>query len=436
MYPSTMRRIAAALHATRRSNRVDITEKTDIPPTEWWEEIPAEYAARAYFLCGFPVARRAWETLKLQEVISHAPLGTVREQVAFMRELFHRMYAAGFRLPPGDLPVRAGRLLAFGLLAEAFRYVFDVYWKDQNPTLIDRAVAYATERLGKEHVNRVLSAFVRCFPPHIVYRDGQSPEAFLEETSLGQPNRHVVARELVLLALLHEDPALKSLRPLFDDAELRAQTPYLPLVGCVESFAEHEPPVEPLDMPVISCLRAPVKASPDSLEDQVEYIRTHWAGILPKWMMRRLLAARDVMREETWMRGFGPGAVEALRLGREAIEFGYPEPEAFTRDADWMSTVVIIAKIVYVWMDQLSRRYGRAITRLDQIPDEELDQLARWGFTGLWLIGVWERSVASQHIKQRMGNPEAAASAYSLYDYVIAQDLGGEPALLNLRERA
>jgi hypothetical protein len=34
------------------------------------------------------------------------------------------------------------------------------------------------------------------------------------------------------------------------------------------------------------------------------------------------------------------------------------------------------------------------------------------------------------------GNPEAAASAYSLYDYVVADDLGGVPAYENLCERA
>ena len=65
-----------------------------------------------------------------------------------------------------------------------------------------------------------------------------------------------------------------------------------------------------------------------------------------------------------------------------------------------MPRLVLIAKNTYVWLDQLSKKYQRAITRLDQIPDEELDTLARWGFTGLWLIGLWERSTASQRIKQ------------------------------------
>ncbi|HEY6013987.1 MAG TPA: alpha-amylase family glycosyl hydrolase, partial [Candidatus Limnocylindrales bacterium] len=73
---------------------------------------------------------------------------------------------------------------------------------------------------------------------------------------------------------------------------------------------------------------------------------------------------------------------------------------------------------------------------LDAIPDEELDTLARWGMTGLWLIGLWQRSVASETIKRWRGNQDAVASAYSLDDYRIADDLGGEDALGRLRERA
>ena len=38
----------------------------------------------------------------------------------------------------------------------------------------------------------------------------------------------------------------------------------------------------------------------------------------------------------------------------------------------------------------------------------ELDRLASWGVTGLWLIGLWERSPASARIKQAMGNPDWA----------------------------
>jgi glycosidase len=101
-----------------------------------------------------------------------------------------------------------------------------------------------------------------------------------------------------------------------------------------------------------------------------------------------------------------------------------------------MPRLVLIARNAYVWLDQLSRKYQRAIRHLNEIPDEELELLARRGITGLWLIGLWERSRASKQIKVLCGNPKAVASAYSLYDYTIAADLGGEEAFQNLRNRA
>jgi glycosidase len=131
--------------------------------------------------------------------------------------------------------------------------------------------------------------------------------------------------------------------------------------------------------------------------------------------------------------GFDSSAASIPIFAREHAE---GDPENFTLDREWMPRVVMLAKNAYVWLDQLSRQYQRPIATLADIPDEELDKLAGWGFTGLWLIGLWERSRASRQIKQIMGNPEAVASAYSLYDYQIADKLGGEAACQNLRERA
>ena len=59
-----------------------------------------------------------------------------------------------------------------------------------------------------------------------------------------------------------------------------------------------------------------------------------------------------------------------------------------------------------------------------------------YGITGLWLIGLWQRSKASQNIKQITGNPDALASAYSLFSYDVAWEIGGQEALDNLSARA
>ena len=183
---------------------------------------------------------------------------------------------------------------------------------------------------------------------------------------------------------------------------------------------------------LVGMLGAPVRAAPNSLRGQLEYIRTRWAHLLGDLLLR-LLTGMDVLREEARL-GIGPftpGPPEVYDYAGATAEV-----EAFSPDKDWMPRAVMIAKNTLVWLDQLSRAYNREIRHLDQVPDEELDALSRRGFTALWLIGVWERSPASREIKRRMGNPDAEASAYSLFDYSIAAELGGEPALSNLKERA
>jgi hypothetical protein len=78
-----------------------------------------------------------------------------------------------------------------------------------------------------------------------------------------------------------------------------------------------------------------------------------------------------------------------------------------------MPSVVLLAKNALVWLHQLSEIYGKEISRLDQIPGEELITMAERGINGLWLIGIWQRSPASEKIKKLCGNREATASAYS-----------------------
>ena len=192
-------------------------------------------------------------------------------------------------------------------------------------------------------------------------------------------------------------------------------------------------------------LLAPGRAHPDDLMAQVAYVLAHWGHLLPEGVRNALQRAQDVDREATTFRGgpgFGPPPLETADFGSGGPP---PGPEGltaddasvrFSRDHDWMRRLVMMAKHTYVWLDQLSRRFGREIRTLDAIPDDALADLAEAGVNGLWLIGVWERSEASRRIKHRTGNTEALASAYSVWDYVVADALGGEPALEALKARA
>jgi glycosidase len=387
----------------------------------------AELKKREYFPYEIQISRENWERLK-REIAAGAGVPSIVVYRTVARHLNS--------LPFGhEQPVAAGLLNMYALQMKIFRYLTDRYFDEKHPPLLEQAVKGAGYDFTDTAMLAVLESFVGHFPGGGVLAGRETPAEFIT----AEDRKRTVVKELLLLRIAAENRAIESFRRLLDDRQLTEDSPYREVMGAVETELSAGPAYQPLPLPLPALLRAPLQAFPDSLAGQLEYIRTHWAGILPPELLAEIVTAFDIVKEEEreWWGTPGPPTVpEFDRLrGLTGAGYEYPEYERFSADADWMSNVVLLAKMVYVWLDQLSKRYGYAMNRLDEIPDEELDRLARWGFTGLWLIGIWERSPASQKIKHICGNHDAVASAYSLYDYVIAGDLGGEGALDNLRER-
>jgi glycosidase len=378
----------------------------------------------------FHVSRRARDTYGFD-----ASLFSLTENVVFADFRAARVFAERMnrkrdlvRFP--ERAVTAGSINAMGLIDEILHYVVGLFRRQRNAKVLGEAAEWLTARIGETELDRTLREFIREFPPVAVYRGEIRWEDWLTGESGGVPHRQVALEELLMLWLANANPAYAPYGELFDDARLTTRTAYGRILASLHDFFDGQPVFGPDHQNLIDMLRAPAVAVPHSLPGQLEYIRTRWGHLLGDFLPR-LLSSLDLVKEEGKARFLGPGPVGAHDLSGLALE-----PRRFSPDRDWMPKLVLIAKNVYVWMDQLSRWTGRSLTRLDQIPEEELDRLARWGFTGLWLIGLWERSAASRRIKQLRGNPEAVASAYSLFAYEIAADLGGDDALRTLRERA
>ncbi|HZB94568.1 MAG TPA: alpha-amylase family glycosyl hydrolase, partial [Herpetosiphonaceae bacterium] len=306
------------------------------------------------------------------------------------------------------------------------------YREQVGPTIMRDALQALDQEFGQEVVDATLRRFTEEFPPLPVYRREMSVDSYLAGATEGISNREITLEEMLMLWINNLNPAFSPFLELFDDASLERQTPYPQIFTSLYSFFGSEPSFGPDGQNLIDVLRAPALASPHSLTGQLQYLRAKWSQVLSKYLYR-LLGSLDLISEEEKVIFAGGGPGPALVYEFAGLE---KDPERFSADRDWMPRLVLIAKNAYVWLDQLSKKYQRSISRLDQIPDEELDTLAQRGFTGLWLIGLWERSQASQRIKQLTGNPDAVASAYSLLDYQIAADLGGGEAYQNLRDRA
>jgi glycosidase len=351
-----------------------------------------------------------------------------------------------------------------GLIDEAGHVLLARYREQYDSQVIADALHFFGAQVGPDQLDKMLLTFVEHFPGSAVMRGDHTPPPWLAGSTNGVPHREAALEELLMLWTANRNEAFKPFDELFQDKPLAERTVYRQVTKQMPGYFAMRPLV-PLPganpISLLDLLRAPAKGAPNSLRDQLELVRKLWSPLLGDTMERFLMIAGEILREEElaiWMQ-FNPAAAQtraaaeeaarrrrergeqqwpALASTAEVITFGDPahEYEKFSPDTAWMPTTVMMAKSTWVWLAQLSRKYSRHIKYVSEIPDEELAILARRGINTLWLIGIWERSRASKTIKLLCGNQDAVASAYSLFDYRVADDLGGEQAYIALRDRA
>ncbi|MGH9600312.1 MAG: alpha-amylase family glycosyl hydrolase, partial [Terracidiphilus sp.] len=406
----------------------------------------------------FHIARSVRERYGFSESLFSYTGNVVLTNMPACRELTHRMNQAREADKYPERAVHAGELYAMGLIDEASHVLMARYRQQFDPQVMKAALKWLGAQVGAKPLRKMLLAFVELFPGASVMRGEQTPAQWLAGRTGGVMHREAALEELMLLWAANRNEAFKPFEELFAETALAEKTVYRQATARMPEYFATRPLIplagaQPINL--LDLLREPALRSPKSLSEQLAAIRSLWKPLLGDELERLLTMAAEILREEelaVWTL-YNPQVAEARTAAAEQrrAEHGQPftsrsevpvfgdpafEYEKFSPDTDWMPNAVLIAKSTYVWLAQLSRKYGRHIGRLDEIPDEELATLAARGLDTLWLIGVWERSRASRTIKQLCGNKDAVASAYSLFDYTIADDLGGEAAYINLRDRA
>jgi len=101
-----------------------------------------------------------------------------------------------------------------------------------------------------------------------------------------------------------------------------------------------------------------------------------------------------------------------------------------------------------IWLTSMSETLGRPAL-LDDIPDAELDRLARMGLEWVWCLSVWQTGSAGQRISREnpdwqkefrhtlpdLRETDIAGSGFAITAYTVPANLGGDAALARLRRR-
>jgi len=114
--------------------------------------------------------------------------------------------------------------------------------------------------------------------------------------------------------------------------------------------------------------------------------------------------------------------------------------------ASWNAWPVIYEINTWIWINDLSEKYGKPLT-LASVPQEEWDVIAEYLADAVWLMGVWERSPAGVRIAARnetllaefrralpdFSEKDIVGSPFCVRRYVVDEHLGGPAGLAAAR---
>jgi glycosidase len=382
------------------------------------------------FIYEFHISRRSRDKYKFNGNIFQTDGTAVIGSFHSARELSLKINETRDILNFPEKAAKASEIYAIGLMDEIFHHILKNYRTQTSLNVFEKAAENQTPTLSADEIEKVFEVFLSEFPPLPVYQKKENLKDYWAEVKRADQSANLV-EEIMLLWVENQNPALQNYVELFPDTNLAENSAYAKFIDFLHGHLASTISAGAGFENIFDLLLAPSRAAPNSIFAQLEYIKARWGSLLGD-LVYKLLGGLDFLREEAKPNFFGPGPA----LIPQYDQSWDLDSEKFSPDKDWMPSLVLIAKNAFVWLDQLSQKYERSIDRLDLIPDEELHLLSASGFTGLWLIGVWERSKASETIKKLCGNPEALASAYSLSNYQIAAELGGEQAYKTLQQRA
>ena len=388
--------------------------------------------------------------------------------MAACRDFAHRMNQVRDAEKHPEQAVHAGQLFAMGLIDEASHVLMAALSRAvRSPGDDRRARLVSPPQVGADKLDKMLLAFVEQFPGS--ERHARPGDAGAVARRLRPTARRIApprSKSCCCSGRPIATTAFKPFEELFEDQPLAEKTVYRQVTAQMPEYFATRPLIPLPGAKPVSLLRSAARSGRWLARFAQRAARAHPPALeaaARRRLERFLLMAGEILREEElaiWAQ-FNPppgcrapppqqppGRTPPPRAGcssgppsaatAEVPTFGDPahEYEKFSPDIAWMPGAVLIAKSTYVWLAQLSREYGRA----HRPPRRDPRRRARHARPPRHQFALAHRRLGAQPRLARPSSSSAAIRmpsprAYSLFDYRIADDLGGEPAYINLRDR-
>jgi hypothetical protein len=259
----------------------------------------------------FHFSRAARERYKFDDSLFELHGRVIIADFHAAREVAQKINAARDLIRHPEEAVNAGQINAIGLLEEMMHQAISIYRKNLQSDIFEEIIQYLETMIGWHEIDELMHSFCELFPPRDIYKERISVDKYLSGFSDSISNRTIVLEEMIMVWIANQNPAMSKLKFLFDASPLD-HTVYLSSMRLIEQFFQRQPGIGTEHFNLIEYLRQPFLRYPNTLAEQLGFLRSNWSFVKTRASIR-ILSGLDLIREEEKpVFPPGPGPVHVL----------------------------------------------------------------------------------------------------------------------------
>ena len=225
---------------------------------------------------GIPILQKVKDHFQIKEENINKNRKLVFESQIELRKFAQKLNEGKDIIFNSSKAATPGELNAVLIITGLTQKIIAKYTEDINPKIIEKAYRFLIAEVGQYNLDTLEKDYQEEFV-------SSKKTDFLSET--------------LLIWLINQNPAFEKYRELFSDEILKTESNYPVHFEHLKEFFKTQPSVDSKNLDFISFLLEPMLKFPNSIFDQLNFIKEHWKELIDDYLLL-LLQGIGFLKEE------------------------------------------------------------------------------------------------------------------------------------------